>query len=49
MFFAILMGVATLIFAFVAKYYRYKTYLQSQDQPVDEDIVPPVLGGGAPT
>jgi POT family proton-dependent oligopeptide transporter len=49
MFFAILMGVATLIFAVVANFYRYKTYLQSQDEPVDEDIVPPVLGGGAPT
>ena len=46
---AILMFVATVIFAFVAKFYRDRTYLQSQDRPVDEDIVPPVLGGGAPT
>ncbi|MBA2270397.1 MAG: MFS transporter [Chthoniobacterales bacterium] len=49
LFFAGLMLAATVLFAFVAKFYRYKTYLQSQDQPVDEDIVPPVLGGGAPT
>jgi POT family proton-dependent oligopeptide transporter len=50
MFFAILMGVATLIFAVVANFYRYRTYLQSQDTPVEEaDAVAPTLGGGAPT
>ena len=46
---AILMVVATVIFAFAARFYRSKTYLQSQDQPVDEHVVPPVLGGGAAT
>jgi POT family proton-dependent oligopeptide transporter len=50
MFFAGLMGAATLIFAVVANFYRYKTYLQSQDTPVEEaDAVAPTLGGGAPT
>ena len=50
MFFAILMAVATAIFAVVARFYRYRTYLQSQDAPVEEaDAVAPTLGGGAPT
>jgi POT family proton-dependent oligopeptide transporter len=45
-----LMGVATLIFAIVARFYRYKTYLQTQDEPMDEvEAVAPTLGGGAPT
>ena len=50
MFFAGFMALATLIFAFVAKFYRHKTYLHSQDQPLDEvEAVAPTLGGGAPT
>jgi POT family proton-dependent oligopeptide transporter len=49
-FFAVLMLVATAIFAVVARFYRYKTYLQSQDVPVEEiDAIAPTLGGGAPT
>jgi POT family proton-dependent oligopeptide transporter len=49
-FFAVLMLVATAIFAVVARFYRNKTYLQSQDEPMDEvEAVAPTLGGGAPT
>ncbi|CAN5311330.1 N/A [soil metagenome] len=49
-FFAVLMLVATAIFAVVARFYRYKTYLQSQDVPMEEaDAIAPTLGGGAPT
>jgi len=49
LFFAGLMFAAAAIFTVVARFYRYRTYLQTQDEPVDEDVVPPVLAGGAPT
>lgn len=49
-FFAVLMLVATALFAIVASFYRYKTYLQSQDEAVLEaDAVAPTAAGGAPT
>ena len=49
-FFVILMLVATVLFAIVANFYRYKTYLQSQDAPLDEAMATaPVVGGGAPS
>ena len=50
LFFAALMAVTACIFTFVARYYQYRTYLQSQDMPVEEaDAVAPTLAGGAPT
>ena len=48
-FFAVLMLVATGLFVVASNFYRYKTYLQSQDVPLDEaDAVAPTAGGGAP-
>ena len=44
LFFAGLMLVATALFAVVAKFYRYRTYLQSQELTED-----PALAGGTPT
>ncbi len=48
LFFAGLMFVAAVIFTIVAKFYRYRTYLQSQETP-DEEATEPLLAGGAPT
>ncbi len=49
-FFAGLMLVATVLFAIVSSFYRYKTYLQTQDDAIAEaDAVAPTAGGGAPT
>lgn len=49
LFFAGLMFVATAIFSVVARYYRGKTYLQSQDVPLEELATEPLLAGGTPT
>ena len=49
LFFAGLMLVASLVFAVVANFYKYRTYLQSQDIPEEEVAVEPVLAGGTPT
>ena len=50
LFFAALMLVASLIFAVVAKFYKYRTYLQSQEGPTeDERVTEPTLAGGTPT
>ncbi|HWM23591.1 MAG TPA: POT family MFS transporter [Chthoniobacterales bacterium] len=49
LFFAGLMLVATAFFAVVAKFYRYRTYLQSQEPTEDERATEPTLAGGAPT
>jgi proton-dependent oligopeptide transporter, POT family len=49
MFFAILMLVATAIFAVVANFYQYRTYLQSQEPTEDERATEPILSGGTPT
>ena len=51
LFFAGLMLAATGMFAIVARFYRYKTYLQTQDAPVEDEIraTEPALAGGAPT
>jgi dipeptide/tripeptide permease len=49
MFFAILMFVTTGIFAIVARFYRGKTHLQSQEVTPDERATEPVLSSGAPT
>ncbi len=46
MFFAIVMFAATAVFSVVARFYKGKTYLQSQE--VDE-ATEPILAGGAPT
>ncbi len=48
-FFVLLMFVTAIVYIFVARRYREKTYLQSQDEPVDETVVPPVLAAGTPT
>ena len=47
LFFAGLMLVASLIFAVVANFYKYRTYLQSQDVPLDEKAVEPALAPAA--
>jgi POT family proton-dependent oligopeptide transporter len=49
LFFAGLMLVASLIFAVVANFYKYRTYLQSQEPTEDERATEPVLAGGSPT
>jgi POT family proton-dependent oligopeptide transporter len=50
LFFAGLMLVASGIFAVVANFYKYRTYLQSQEEPTeDERVTEPVLAGGTPT
>ena len=49
LFFAGLMLVATALFAVVAKFYRYRTYLQSQEPTEDERATEPTLAGGTPT
>jgi POT family proton-dependent oligopeptide transporter len=49
LFFAALMFAATIVFTIVARYYRGRTYLQSQEATPDEIATEPVLAGGAPT
>jgi POT family proton-dependent oligopeptide transporter len=49
LFFAGLMFAAAAVFVVVAMFYRGKTYLQSQDVPLEELATEPVLAGGAPT
>ncbi len=48
-FFTLLMFGTAIIYIFVARRYREKTYLQSQEHPIDETIVAPVLAAGTPT
>jgi POT family proton-dependent oligopeptide transporter len=48
-FFAILMFVMSVVFVFVARYYKGRTYLQSQQPTPDEIATEPILSGGAPT
>jgi POT family proton-dependent oligopeptide transporter len=49
LFFAALMLAAAVVFVIVAGFYRGKTYLQSQDEPVPDEIVPPALSSGTPS
>jgi POT family proton-dependent oligopeptide transporter len=49
LFFAGLMLVAAIVFVVVASFYHGKTYLQSQDEPVPDEIVPPALSSGTPS
>jgi proton-dependent oligopeptide transporter, POT family len=49
LFFASLMLAAAVVFVIVASFYRGRTYLQSQDVPLEEMAVEPILSGGAPT
>jgi POT family proton-dependent oligopeptide transporter len=48
-FFVLLMLATAVVYIFVARHYREKTYLQSQEEPVDETVVSPVLAAGTPT
>jgi dipeptide/tripeptide permease len=48
-FFTILMFVVSVVFVFVARYYKGRTYLQSQQLTPDEIATEPILAGGAPT
>src|SRR5438105_1182037 len=48
-FFTILMFVASVVFVFVARYYKGRTYLQSQQPTLDEIATEPILSSGAPT
>src|SRR5436853_1072217 len=49
LFFTVLMLVASAIFVVVAMFYRGRTYLQSQELPLEEIAVEPVVSSGAPT
>jgi proton-dependent oligopeptide transporter, POT family len=49
LFFAGLMLVAAFVFVLVASFYRGRTYLQSQDIPLEELATEPILSSGAPT
>jgi POT family proton-dependent oligopeptide transporter len=49
LFFASLMLAAAVVFVIVASFYRGRTYLQSQDVPLEEMVVEPIFSGGAPT
>src|SRR5438105_4217194 len=49
LFFTVLMLVASAIFVVVAMFYRGRTYLQSQELPLEELAVEPVVSSGAPT
>jgi hypothetical protein len=43
------MLVAAGVFVVVAMFYRGRTYLQSQELPLEETAVEPLLSSGAPT
>jgi POT family proton-dependent oligopeptide transporter len=49
LFFAALMLAASVVFVVVASFYRGRTYLQSQEVPLEDKAVEPILSGGAPT
>lgn len=49
LFFAALMFVTACIFVVVARYYKGRTYLQSQEITPDERATEPLLAGGSPT
>jgi POT family proton-dependent oligopeptide transporter len=49
LFFAGLMFVTACIFVVVARYYKGRTYLQSQEVTPDERATEPLLSGGTPT
>jgi hypothetical protein len=48
-FFTLLMFGAAIIYVFVSRHYRERTYLQSQEPTLDEIATEPILAGGAPT
>src|SRR5438874_3193489 len=48
-FFTILMFVMSVVFVFVARYYKGRTYLQSQQPTLDQIATEPILAGGSPT
>ncbi len=49
LFFAGLMFITACVFVVVARYYKGRTYLQSQEVTPDERAVEPILSSGAPT
>src|SRR6266513_1264004 len=49
LFFTVLMLVASAIFVVVAMFYRGRTYLQSQELPLEEIAAEPIVSSGAPT
>jgi POT family proton-dependent oligopeptide transporter len=48
-FFTWLMLAASIVFVFVARYYKGQTYLQSQRPTLDEIATEPIVAGGTPT
>jgi POT family proton-dependent oligopeptide transporter len=48
-FFTLLMFGASIIYIFVARVYKERTYLQSQEVPQDERVTEPILAAGTPT
>jgi POT family proton-dependent oligopeptide transporter len=48
-FFTLLMLGASIIYVFVSRHYKERTYLQSQEVSEDERVTEPLLAGGTPT
>ena len=48
-FFTLLMLVTSVIYVFVSRHYKERTYLQSQEVTPDERLTEPLLAGGTPT
>jgi proton-dependent oligopeptide transporter, POT family len=48
-FFTLLMFGASIIYIFVARVYKERTYLQTQEVPPDERVTEPVLAAGTPS
>src|SRR3954452_17751600 len=48
-FFTLLMFVASVIYIYVSRHYKERTYLQSQGVSEDERVTEPILAGGTPT
>jgi len=48
-FFTLLMLGTSIIYVYVSRHYRERTYLQSQEPTPDERVTEPLLAGGTPT
>jgi POT family proton-dependent oligopeptide transporter len=48
-FFTLLMLATSIIYIFVSRHYKERTYLQSQDSTLDPRAAEPILAGGTPT
>jgi POT family proton-dependent oligopeptide transporter len=48
-FFTLLMFGASILYIYVSRHYKERTYLQSQELTEDERVTEPILAGGTPT